>query len=267
MIATVVAAIVFVAAAFYSKKLLPTNPAVTASTEKVDGALLPTVSVNSQGSSTGASNLASSIESPPALKPMTKAEIDIANNWKLVQWGYIYEAPNDGYATYDQQTLEKLARSGDVRAIQALAKLLDAQYKFSEAENLYKRAAVIGSTYALAELSRTAAGASIGDESLDVKKTHVLESMAYAKVAAMRGDSFRYFTDMSVPTATNPTQILLTQDDYASVQPLAQKIYDDLQKQRSELGLGAFDNSVPPEVEHSFRLTDPRIFMGAKARY
>jgi hypothetical protein len=267
MIVIVAAAMFFVVIGFYSTKKQQTTTSVMAtSAKKIDELLLPTTSVNPHDSAKASSSALSS-ESQSALKPLTKADIEIVNNWKRDQWGYMYETPNDAYVSYDQQTLEKLAGSGDVRAIQALAKLLDSQYKFSEAQNLYKRAAVLGSTYALAELSRTAAGESIGELALDVKKAHVLESMAYAKVAAMRGDSFRYFADMGVPTATNPTQIPLTQDDYASVQPLAQKIYDSLQTQRSELGLGAFDNSVPPEVAESFRHRDPRIYMGAKARY
>jgi len=203
---------------------------------------------------------------------MTKAELNVVDTWRFER-GYFNQLENDDYKQYDEQTLKKLADGGDMRAAQLLADLLFGQHKFKDAVELYKKTALYGSTKSLQFLIGEEGRRSLIDESGNMnqteeeKKNHVLTALAYAKVAEMRGDSDVYFRSLMAPTSANPSQIALTDEDYAKVQPLAREIYDDLQRQRNDLGLGSFDNSVPPEVVDGFKRIDPRIFNGIKAKY
>lgn len=193
---------------------------------------------------------------------MTAADVDVVKRWQLDR-GYTLFLPNDEYKTYNKDTLQKLASSGDIRALQQLAE----RSGFSdEAKSLYKRAATLGSTYALTSLSRLSASSSrVSDDPL-VKKGYVIESMAYAKVASMRGDNNHYFSDMKSPISTNPSGVQLSESDYTQVKTLAEKIYKDLEQERESLGLGSFDNAVPPEVVQHYANFDPRL-SGITLRY
>ena len=232
-------------------------------------------SVNvSQGSSAAASSvsLVGAAQQTVSKPGMAKAELNVVDRWR-VERGYFNMLENDDYKQYDEQTLKKLADAGDVRAMQLLADLLFSRSNFKDAVALYKKAVVYGSTSSLQFLLEQEGRRSLIDESNnmnqapEVKMKRVLAGLAYAKVAEMRGDTDVYFRSLIAPTLANPGQIPLTDEDYAKVQPLAQQIYDDLQKQRSELGLGEFDNSVPSEVVDLFKRIDPRIFNGIKAKY
>jgi len=172
--------------------------------------------------------------------------VDVRKKWAISR-GYTYFIDNDEYKTYSKEVLQKLADTGDIRAMQTLAELVQ-RNEHDRAINLYNLAAVYGSTKSLGDLSGWAASTSVALDDINDKKSKTIEAMAYIKVAAMRGDNFLYITDMQSPQTANPSNISMTEDDYAKVKVLAQQIYDDLQKKRDELGLGAFDNSIPPEI-------------------
>lgn len=230
----------------------------------------------SQASSTATSSESSvGVSQKIIFKPgMTKADFNVVDNWR-VERGYFNLLDNDDYKQYDEQTLKKLSDGSDMHAMQLLADLLHSRSNFKDAVALYKKSALYGSTFALRFLVGEEGRRSLIEidelgnmnQTPEEKKKRVLTSLAYAKVAEMRGDSDAYFKTLIAPTLANPGQIPLTDEDYAKIQPLAQQIYNDLQKQRNELGLGEFDNSVPPEVIEGFKRRDPRVFNGIKAKY
>jgi hypothetical protein len=128
-----------------------------------------------------------------------KADIEIRKKW-LISRGYTNFIDNDEYKSYSKDTLEKLSNSGDIRAMDRLAKMLEKTGDSEKAKSIYKKAAVYGSTSALGDLSTWAATESMAAELVanDSKaaKAYVIESMAYLKAASLRGDNLHYSTDM-----------------------------------------------------------------------
>jgi len=175
-----------------------------------------------------------------------QAVIEVNKKWSISR-GYLQYIDNDEYKTYSKEILQKLVDAGDMRAMQTLAGLIERDDR-TRAIELYNLAAVYGSTKALGNVSGWAASISMALDNAEEKKSNVIISMAYVKVAAMRGDNFLYYADARNPILTNPGEIALTAEDYDTVKTLAQKIYDGMQKKRDALGLGPFDNYAPASI-------------------
>lgn len=160
------------------------------------------------------------------------------------------------YESYDTGTLETLANNGDVRAMLQLARRYaeefiakgDADKGLELRNELYFKAAVYGSTGALLQLGLAANTGSL--KSSKKGRELALEPLAYYEVAAMRGDRLAKsrLSDLSI----KENDLILNDADYAYIETRAEEIYQDLQRQRHDLGLGEFDNEIPEPVVRYF---------------
>jgi hypothetical protein len=162
--------------------------------------------------------------------------------------GYPYD--NQGkpiptaYDNYNIDTLKKLGDDGDLRA---LDKLVRSSKNADESKQLLEKAAIFGSTQALAELGVMANTIYLSpNKTIEEKKAIMIESLAYYEAAQIRGD---WTANMDFGRILQKQQqIDLTEADKAEIQERAKVIYDDLQTKRTAMGLGDFDNSIPDSV-------------------
>lgn len=197
-----------------------------------------------------------------AIQPSTQSEwkrtvdpVEFAEqvDWFLSRGNYAVSGESE-YETYDMPTLMSLSDAGDVRAMQALAKLYlsdeySKQYGLKYAEAMYWKAAVYGSSDALTELAIIEDSKRFGTIEDDTRK-QIVESFVYYKTAEMRGDRFGYLTvGKSSMKKLNPS---LTVDEKRYVEEKANVLYEKLRHERELLGLGEFDNSVPDAVKKLF---------------
>jgi len=177
-----------------------------------------------------------------------------ADKEEMNQWSYdrgftlMLPGKQQDYDSYTNETLKTLANEGDIHAMQTLA----ARIGGAQGVALLKLAAAHGSimallsittrienSYEVAELN----GAPLPDEE---KRKLQVESKAYYEVMGLRGDEEfrrsgdRHFADEKVE---------FTQVEQHYIKERAKAIYDELQQQRTGLGLGEFDNSVPDSVK------------------
>ncbi|UUA71737.1 hypothetical protein [Cellvibrio sp. QJXJ] len=185
--------------------------------------------------------------------PADAAEI---TKWYAERGKFISAEGESEYISYNQETLEKLAESGDIRAMQMLAKIyMDREhferYGFDAAKKQYWNAAVHGSTEALIALA-TLEKTTVYDLATDEadKKSKALEVLALYKAVELRGDLWS--PENQVPTFKEMNRITLSEAELAAVDQRARQIYSHLQQQRSEMGLGDFDDSMPESVKKFF---------------
>jgi hypothetical protein len=181
--------------------------------------------------------------------PSDSSEVD---QWQISMGYSDSSLPKSEYVSYDDATLHKLVDSGDMKAMLALAE------RYSDTSNpaaslkmaamLYHKAAVYGSTAALQTLT-TIAKVEV-NSTLPKAQQHVakLEVIALSKAAAIRGD----MGPLNSIFSRYEDQIQFTASDFEFIDKRGQEIYNELQQQRNELGLGLFDNSIPDAVRRSF---------------
>jgi len=177
-----------------------------------------------------------------------------ADQEEMNQWSYargftlMLPGKQSDYEGYTNEILKTLANEGDIHAMQTLA----ARIGGAQGVALLKLAAAHGSTMALLSMAIDVAsnyevaelnGAPLPDEE---KRKLQVESKAYYEAIGLRGDEEfrrsgdRHFADEKVE---------FTQAEQHYIKERAKAIYDELQQQRTELGLGEFDNSVPDSVK------------------
>lgn len=187
------------------------------------------------------------INAHPQWKPLgDEASAAKVRNWFATRGTYSFYGPEhqDDYQNYDRETLEKLSNSGDIHAMHILS---DRSSTVDESKSILDRAAVYGSTEALAQIGAiNEIKNKIHQKTPEERKPIILESLAYYEAAQMRGDWWVKIQRGESLLSRYPTEI--TQKDSAYIQNRGKEIYENLQKQRTELGLGEFDNSVPDEV-------------------
>jgi|GEM_PF-337192 len=188
-----------------------------------------------------------------------------ANREEMDQWlysrGYTssLSGKDEEYKSYSLETLKTLADGGDIHAMTALAAKI---HDRAQSTKLIKRAAVYGSTEALQLLAlRSDTNYDLaeyeGKLSVEDKRKLLLESMAYNEVAVLRGDKVTWYYGES--SFKNSRKIDFTETEWQQIKERAQVIYNELQQQRTELGLGEFDNSVPDSVKkYADILTAPK---------
>lgn len=160
------------------------------------------------------------------------------------------------YENYETTTLEAMADNGDVRAMLQLGRRYAEEFiskgnadKGLELRNQqYFKAAIYGSTGALMQLGLAANTGSL--KSSKHGRELVLEPLAYYEVAAMRGD--RLAKSNLGWLALKGSDVKLDDADYTYIETRAEEIYQDLLRQRKELGLGEFDNEIPEPVKRYF---------------
>lgn len=185
--------------------------------------------------------------------PQNAAEV---NDWFGAR-GYDFgKGSNNEYASYDIDTLEKLAQAGDVRAMKYWGKAVYGTVGgFEKAKASYINAAIHGSTDAinavgLAMESSLYSNAKLAEE----KNIAALEILAWYNAAALRGDRLPAIIGSKDFIKIN--KLDLSEEDQQKIQTRSKEIYDDLVQKRRALGLDEFDNSVPDSVNRYLDFLD-----------
>lgn len=189
----------------------------------------------------------------PEIKTLagTSSEAEVVRKWEESRGRFDEETLKD-YAGYDLETLRSLVKSGDVKAMIALARLYvseqySAEYGVKYSMPLLKTAAIHGSSYAL-ELY-----AIQYEAEHFVNGTHdravLLESLSWSNAAALRGD---IYPNNSATLELRRRNIQLNTEEIQSVWRRSEEIYKQLLAERRAMGLGDFDDSVPVEVQKYF---------------
>jgi len=183
--------------------------------------------------------------------PGDKAQIEQVTSWLASRgWYDMSIGSQDDYKTYSKDTLEQLAENGDIKALQILAKNAGS----SESIILLSKAAVYGSVFALSDLANTV----IAFDQLDAtapeieKKKVMIEAAAYGVVAARRGD-FEPTPVSQIEYLERRYNVKLNEMDQLAISKRSDEIYSQLESQRIALGLGKFDNTIPPTVQAFYR--------------
>ncbi len=201
----------------------------------------------------GNSNVSRSSGAEASEKPNalwhSRAALEEVNRWKESR-GYYSPADLEMYESYSPDTIETLAKEGDIKAIYALVDLkIAAGASQEEIVNTYLDAAALGSSQALAwaglfatpnpKLSKYQ-----GADGEQLYKQEMLEALSIYQAALMRGDRevLEYANEARSKVNLNPSD-----DEY--IDKRGQEIYSKLEDIRKSRGLGAFDDSVPPVVK------------------
>lgn len=175
------------------------------------------------------------------------AQIAALTEWKEQRgWYDTSDANQDDYKTYSTDALKRLADEGDLRALHLLFRRSD---NLEEQKQILVKAAVYGSTFALAGLnnSELAFGDVAANMSDDQKRAMIVEALSYVAVARIRGE-LEYADSEQSETLEERYSVKLSDTDKQKIELRAEEIYSDLETQRIALGLGKFDNSIPPVV-------------------
>lgn len=175
------------------------------------------------------------------------------NLWEAVN-GYSYKKINRHnltrfiYKIFNDESLNMLINRGNVKAILTLAD----RHRFKskrqkETLELYKLAAVYGSTSALDRIARGIV-LSIGKKPTQARDELCIQAISWSEVAYLRGDLESYGRMGLFLGAITPP-ITLTPEDFEKAKTNAKTIYQELLSRRMALGLGDFDNTVPPSVK------------------
>lgn len=169
--------------------------------------------------------------------------------WALSR-GKVSFTYTDTYDSYDKVTLEALARNNhDVKAMTKLGTNIPGD----EGRKWLNMAAIYGSSFALAMAGVYASGIH-PTESEGIKKAALIDSLVYKKVAELRND---YYSGrfVSVDLYEAKLGLVLSDQDKSEAEERSHLLYDALEVQRIQLGLGKFDNSVPVLVEAFYKET------------
>jgi hypothetical protein len=194
-------------------------------------------------------------EAPDQASLFSPIEVAEQQEW-LRSRGNFFGVRGNEYDSYDFATLHQLADSGDLHAMHKLAHLYISdlyykQYGFKAAEDMLMRAALYGSSFALAEIADIKHSQRLGAASELDKRHLVVVSLAYFRAAELRGDYWGSITMRDPLLNINP--IVLEPEEKESIESFAQSVYTQLEAQRESTGLGVFDNSVPESVAKLFK--------------
>lgn len=173
-----------------------------------------------------------------------------------IQWhadkGYFTEEDLSAYQSYSDDELNSLIKNGDVRAMDLMARKMVEQNMPETATVLYWMAAVHGSSASLRNLAFLAEPdyklGETTEEHKIVYRQSVIESLALMQTAALRGDIRNAAQGVKsvkqLYESQSKEQLVLSSAEQLRIETRSQEIYEQLQKQRRELGLGEFDNSI-----------------------
>jgi hypothetical protein len=194
----------------------------------------------------------------PAEKVQESAQVDEVLSWQAARgWYDTSNETSDDYKTYSEEVLKQLADNGDIKALHLLARWAP----LDESSRLLTKAAVRGSTFALFGLSNHVdTGGELVPKKMpeDKRRLALKEAAAYIQVAAMRGDLMNA-KFQGISSLEFRYDMKLTDQDLEQVKNRAQEIYDSLESERIALGLGKFDNSIPPAIKVYFRASGVEV--------
>lgn len=179
----------------------------------------------------------------------TEEQIAELDEWQISRgWFDTSNANQDDYKTYSKEALEELAKNGDIKALH----LLEKSASLSESKDLMLKAAVYGSTRAFANLINIATTEYSGSPTEIEAKETLINIAVFSTLAQMRSD---FLLPLENEVLRFEKKYAVTLDD-ADLQLVAEKssaLYNDLERQREQLGLGKFDNSIPPVVQAYYK--------------
>lgn len=187
------------------------------------------------------------------------AEREKVHKWYVEQGYYELDDKNQSYSNYDQVTLESLAIKGDLRAIDALAKLYMTEEfvrnnGLAPSKQQFWNAAIWGSTVAFVRLAIGHESDLLWAKTEEEKRSTSLEVLALYDAGELRGE--RWLNRDGAGVFKKLQSITLSDAEQKFVTARAHEIIDQLQQERHKLGLNDFDNSVPPEVEKFYKVLD-----------
>lgn len=244
--------LVVLAGAWWSSGAYTTDVVDNTSPSSADEVRSPAVENVAVSSSTTSSENSTAVQTArlnPMADPVVAEEV---KGWFASRGNFNFYGPDflSDYRAYDMDTLLRLGETGDLKAIHVTAERMD---NFKDRKGMLRKAAFYGSTAALIEI-----GAMNEDEDGDLnslepeqRQAKVIEAFAYYEAAKMRGDSWGLIAN--VPSFEQRYKIELSTEDRRKIADRAKLIYDDLQSQRIQRGLGEFDNSVPDSVTKFYK--------------
>lgn len=173
-----------------------------------------------------------------------------------IQWhtdkGYFTEEDLSAYQSYSDDDLNSLIKNGDVRAMDLQARKLVEKKMLEAAKVLYWMAAVHGSSAGLRSLAFLSEpdyklGETVEEHNVAYRQS-VIESLALMQTASLRGDirnaaqGVKSIKQLYESQAKAP--LALSSEEQFYIENRGQEIYEQLQRQRRDLGLGDFDNST-----------------------
>ena len=182
---------------------------------------------------------------------------DVANSehedWAISRNHSIGERKSqiETYKHYDQGVLKTMGEQGDLLALSAL---VDSNSSSKDTKEWAARTAAIygGTGDAMSYFSISNKGASTAlmrQGKTKEAKAAFLESVAWDEFSALRGDISLIENIAFTLSFDEMKDVKITEQDEAWISARAKEIYFDLSQERSKLGLGSFDNSVPKVVE------------------
>jgi hypothetical protein len=186
-------------------------------------------------------------------------DVSLAAYRRALDWdslhGYYSQEDYDIYASYDENTLQSLSATGDVKAMYVLANLYIKQGgKREDVVGLFKKMAVYGATASLPQLASYAEIDMLKSQSDKTPETRiqgVVNILAYYKLAELRGDPRASSVNAykAIYKSRYGEELLLTKEQLDLVDEKARSIYSELQQERYNIGLGEFDNSTHQWVD------------------
>ena len=181
------------------------------------------------------------------------------------------EAISD-YVSYSDEALIALSNSGDLKAMKILAnrylkeagkpenssQIIELMKKHAD---LVEKSIVYGDREffgKMPKLSKATSKIVSPISTNEQKREAVLEALAYMEFMALRGSFGAKYEEHKNLYSIYGISERLTDSDKAAIREKAKEIYDGYEGQRIQLGLGVFDNSVPPgkgKVFKKFRET------------
>ena len=191
-------------------------------------------------------------EDKPWLSMGDPATAEKVKLWFAERGNYSFYGPDayGDYLTYDLETLNKLSDSGDIKAMHVLA---DRAGSFADLKKILSKAAIHGSTEAiirLGSLNENDEGF-IEHMSPEKRQAKILEALAHYEAAQLRGDLWG--TIASGQSLLDRYKVDLSEEDLQYIKDRGRQIYDTLQAQRTEIGLGQFDNHIPEPVMNFYK--------------
>lgn len=167
---------------------------------------------------------------------------EVINRWKFDR-GYL---PNDAskideYDRFDVKTLKIMSDNGDILAQTELISRSSGEEEKREID----KALAMGSTAAIINAGVAFRNEYKLAESDEQRHEALLNRLALYEFGALRGDRYHQI-DAEYSLLRN---IQISDEDRRIISERGKALYENLQLQRTELGLGNFDNSVPPEVK------------------
>lgn len=169
------------------------------------------------------------------------------------------EAANSDYISYADELLTSLSSSGDLKATKILAvRYLDRISQTTDLDQisdlmkknaeLVERAIVYGDREffgVMPKISKANSKITSPNSTAEQKHQATIEVLAYAEFMALRGEFGAKYQEQKNLYSIYGVSDRLTVEDKAAIKTKAKEIYDYYEAQRIQLGLGAFDNTVP----------------------